>query len=277
MFIAGAHQSTAKGFLGLGKTALGMQANTFQFFLRNPRGAAAKKLDVDDIESLRSFLGEHSFGPIMAHAPYTLNPCSTSKDTRELAVELLADDLERLQYLPGNLYNLHPGSRGEQDPAKAAELTAQCLNAAIKPEHQTVITLEAMSGKGSELGRNFEELKSILDLIDLKPKLGVCFDACHLFCAGYDIANNLDGVLDEFDRIVGLSRLRGFHLNDSMNPLGSHKDRHAPLGEGHIGLAAFKRIVNHPALQDLPLILETPLDEAGHAREVALLREMFEG
>lgn len=264
----GAHLSCAKGFLHMGKEAKGAGMNTMQFFLRNPRGAAAKPLDTDDAAALRAFLLENEFAPVVAHAPYTLNPCSPDDRVRELAGEMLADDLRRMEHLPGNFYNFHPGSRLKQPLDTAEDAIAGLLNRLLTPEMHTTVLLETMAGKGSEVGGSFSELRAILDRVELQEKVGVCLDTCHVWDAGYDIAENLDGVLEEFDREIGLQKLYFIHLNDSLNPCGSHKDRHALLGKGEIGMAALCRVVTHPALCRLPFVLETPTDTAGHASEI---------
>ncbi len=272
----GAHLSCAKGFYKMGKEALSAQMNTMQFFLRNPRGAKAKALDPDDMAAFRTLLTDNSFAPVIAHAPYTLNPCSPDAHIRGLAEEMFADDLQRMEHIPGNLYNFHPGSRLKQPLEIAVAEIAELLNRLITPELHTTILLETMSGKGSEVGRDFQELRAILDRIEHPEKVGVCLDPCHVWDAGYDIGNDLDGVLTEFDRIIGLQNLKAIHLNDSLNACGSHKDRHALIGQGEIGFDALLRAVTHPALRGLPFTLETPTDTAGHAAEIAVLREAVE-
>ncbi len=272
----GAHLSCAKGFYKMGKEALSAQMNTMQFFLRNPRGAKAKALDPDDMAAFRTRLTDNSFAPVIAHAPYTLNPCSPDAHIRGLAEEMFADDLQRMEHIPGNLYNFHPGSRLKQPLEIAVAEIAELLNRLITPELHTTILLETMSGKGSEVGRDFQELRAILDRIEHPEKVGVCLDTCHVWDAGYDIGNDLDGVLTEFDRIIGLQNLKAIHLNDSLNARGSHKDRHALIGQGEIGFDALLRAVTHPALRGLPFTLETPTDTAGHAAEIAVLREAVE-
>lgn len=272
----GCHLSSSKGFLALGKTALRIGANTFQFFTRNPRGSKAKTLDLADAQALRELMAEHGFGKIIAHAPYTLNACSADAHVREFALETMADDLIRMEALPGNFYNFHPGSHVGQGAERGIILIADTLNAILRQEQSTTVLLETMAGKGSEIGRRFEELREILDRVELGDKMGVCMDICHVFDAGYDIVDDLDGVLAQFDRVIGLERLCAVHLADSRNPLGSAKDRHAPIGKGQIGLDAFRRIVRHPVLSKLPMCLETPHDEEGHAREIELLRELAE-
>lgn len=271
----GAHLSCAKGFLHMGKEAKGAGMNTMQFFLRNPRGASAKPLDETDAAALRSFLTENDFAPVVAHAPYTLNPCSPDDRVRELAGEMLADDLRRMEYLPGNFYNFHPGSRLKQPLDTAVDAIAGLLNRLLTPEMHTTVLLETMAGKGSEVGGSFSELRAILDRVDLQDKIGVCLDTCHVWDAGYDIAEDLDGVLEKFDREIGLEKLSFVHLNDSLNPCGSHKDRHALLGKGEIGMDTLCRVVTHPRLRHLPFVLETPTDTAGHAAEIQMLLEQI--
>ena len=274
MLTIGCHLSASEGFLAMGKTALSIGANTFQFFTRNPRGSKAKAIDPDDAAAFLALAQANGFGRLVAHAPYTINPCSKTERTREFARMTLADDLKRMEYLPGNYYNFHPGSHTEQGMEVGISQIAETLNAILKPEQHTTVLLETMSGKGSEVGGRFEELREILDRVALNTRMGVCMDTCHISDAGYDIAGDIDGVLTEFDRVIGLERLKAVHINDSMNPLGSHKDRHARIGEGYLGEAAFGRIINHPALRDLPFILETPNDLAGYAREIGRLKEL---
>lgn len=274
MLTIGCHLSASEGFLAMGKTALSIGANTFQFFTRNPRGSKAKAIDPDDAAAFLALAQANGFGRLVAHAPYTINPCSKTERTREFARMTLADDLKRMEYLPGNYYNFHPGSHTEQGMEVGISQIAETLNAILKPEQHTTVLLETMSGKGSEVGGRFEELREILDRVALNTQMGVCMDTCHISDAGYDIAGDIDGVLTEFDRVIGLERLKAVHINDSMNPLGAHKDRHARIGEGYLGDAAFGRIINHPALRDLPFILETPNDLAGYAREIGRLKEL---
>lgn len=274
MLTIGCHLSASEGFLAMGKTALSIGANTFQFFTRNPRGSKAKAIDPDDAAAFLALAQANGFGRLVAHAPYTINPCSKTERTREFARMTLADDLKRMEYLPGNYYNFHPGSHTEQGMEVGISQIAETLNAILKPEQHTTVLLETMSGKGSEVGGRFEELREILDRVALNTQMGVCMDTCHISDAGYDIAGDIDGVLTEFDRVIGLERLKAVHINDSMNPLGTHKDRHARIGEGYLGEAAFGRIINHPALRDLPFILETPNDLAGYAREIGRLKEL---
>ena len=272
----GCHLSSSKGFAAMGRQALELGADTFQFFTRNPRGSRAKDLDVADAAALTSLLKEHHFAPVIAHAPYTLNLCGAREENRTFAVETMADDLRRLEHLPGQLYNFHPGSHVGQGTDQGVALIAQGLNHLLRPDQSTTVLLETMAGKGSEVGGSFEELRAILDQVELGDRLGVCLDTCHVWDAGYDIADHLDAVLEEFDHVIGLDRLRAIHLNDSKNPLGSHKDRHACIGQGAIGLEALVRVIRHPALKDLPFCLETPYDLSGYAGEIALLRQAAE-
>ena len=274
MLTIGCHLSASEGFLAMGKTALSIGANTFQFFTRNPRGSKAKAIDPDGAAAFLALAQANGFGRLVAHAPYTINPCSKTERSREFARMTLADDLKRMEYLPGNYCNFHPGSHTEQGMEVGISQIAETLNAILKPEQHTTVLLETMSGKGSEVGGRFEELREILDRVALNTQMGVCMDTCHISDAGYDIAGDIDGVLTEFDRVIGLERLKAVHINDSMNPLGAHKDRHARIGEGYLGEAAFGRIINHPALRDLPFILETPNDLAGYAREIERLKEL---
>lgn len=276
MLKIGCHLSSAKGFLAMGKTAVEIGANTFQFFTRNPRGGNAKELDLEDVTAYRSFAEEQGLFPALAHAPYTLNACAAKEDLREFARNTMADDLARLEHLPGSMYNFHPGSHVQQGAEKGIELIAGLLNEILTPEQSTIVLLETMAGKGSEVGRSFEELREILDRVKLSDKMGVCLDTCHVWDGGYDIANDLDGVLTEFDRVIGLPRLKAIHLNDSKNPLGSHKDRHEKLGEGAIGLEALTQVVNHPALRELPFYLETPNELEGYAREIAAVKGNYQ-
>jgi len=275
MLHIGCHLSSAKGYLHMGREALSIGADTFQFFTRNPRGGRAKKADPTDAEALRAFLKEHAFAVPVAHAPYTLNPCSADGRVAEFAQMVFKEDLAALGFLPGILYNFHPGSHVGQGVETGIERIAEMLNRVLSPEQTTTVLLETMAGKGSEVGSRFEELREILDRILLSEKMGVCFDTCHVFDAGYDLVNDLDGVLTAFDKTVGLHRLRAVHLNDSMNGLGSRKDRHAKIGEGFIGLDAMVRIINHPALCALPFCLETPNELSGYAAEISLLREKY--
>lgn len=275
MLHIGCHLSSAKGYLAMGKEAALMQADTFAFFTRNPRGGKAKDIDPQDVQAFLNFAAEQKFTKLVAHAPYTMNLCTAKENIRTFAHEILANDLQRMEATPGNYYNLHPGSHVGQGSEAGIAMIAAELNAVMFPSQTTTVLLETMAGKGTEVGRSFEELRSIIDRIELQEKIGVCLDSCHIWDGGYDIVNNLDGVLDEFDRIIGLNRLKAIHLNDSLNPCGSHKDRHAKIGEGSIGLAALVRVINHPQLRELPFILETPNDHDGYAREIALLRTHF--
>ena len=276
MLHIGCHLSIAKGFLHMGQEALSIGADTFQFFTRNPRGGTSKQPKPDDVNALRTLLATEGFAPLVAHAPYTLNPCAARQELRTFARETLRGDLALLENLPGTFYNLHPGSHVGQGVNAGISLVAETLNAVLIPGQHTVILLETMSGKGSELGKSFEELREIIDRVEYTDRIGVCLDTCHVSDAGYDIINNLDDVLCTFDRIIGLQRLRAVHINDSLNPPGTHKDRHAPIGQGHIGLDALGRIVRHPVLQKLPFCLETPNDLAGYAKEIHLLRTLAE-
>lgn len=271
MFI-GNHLSSSKGFENMGKEALKLNANTFAFFTRNPRGGAAKAIDPEDALKLRKLMEENNFGKLVAHAPYTMNVCAAKENIRKFSWDMLKDDLERMEYLPGNYYNFHPGSHVGQGTDVAIPVIAAALNAALKPEHTTTILLETMAGKGSEVGRSFEELRAILDLVELSDKVGVCFDTCHVWEGGYDIVKNLDGVLKEFDDVIGIDKLKAVHFNDSMNGCSAHKDRHQKIGEGGIGMEALKAVVKHPLLADKPFILETPNDDAGYAKEIAMIR-----
>ena len=275
MLTIGCHLSVSKGYEAMGKTALGIGANTFAFFTRSPRGGKARPLDLQDMEALRTLLEEHEFGKLVAHAPYTLNFCSDKERAREYAHEVFADDLQRLEHLPGNYYNFHPGSHVGQGLEAGIEVIAAALNELLYPEQQTTVLLETMAGKGSEVGRSFEELRAIIDRVELQDKLGVCFDTCHVHDGGYDIVNDLDGVLEEFDRVIGIERLKAVHVNDSKNPSGSHKDRHEKLGQGYLGADALKRIAKHPLLSGLPFILETPNDDEGYIAEIHIVQEWF--
>jgi len=278
MLNIGCHLSSSKGFEHMGREALKIHANTFQFFTRNPRGGSAKSIDPDDAARLMALTREHGFGPLVAHAPYTLNPCSKDQKTRDFAYMAMADDLQRMEYLPGNYYNFHPGSHVGQGTEKGIELIAQLLNDILKPDMRTTVLLETMAGKGSEIGGRFEELAAIRALLrpELKEKVGVCLDTCHVHDGGYDIVNDLDGVLEEFDRIVGLANLKALHINDSLNTRAAHKDRHAKIGEGHIGTEAMVRIISHPKLKGLPCILETPQESlAGYGDEIAMLKQLY--
>ena len=275
MFTIGCHLSSSAGFYHMGKEAIGIGANTFQFFTRNPRGSKAKAIDQKDVERFHAFCQENGIERILAHAPYTLNACSKDPHVREFALETMADDLVRMEYVPGNCYNFHPGSHVGQGAEEGIRLIADTLNQILKPEQTTTVLLETMSGKGSEVGRSFEEIRAILDRVELQDHMGVCLDTCHVYDAGYDIVNDLDGVLEQFDRTIGLSRLRAIHLNDSKNPFASHKDRHEKIGQGSIGTEAMIRIINHPALQGIPVYLETPNELEGYAEEIRFLRDNY--
>ena len=274
MLTIGCHLSSSKGYLAMGKEAVKIDANTFQFFTRNPRGTKAKAIDENDVERFLVFAKENGIERILAHAPYTLNACSADEHLRELARDTMADDLRRMEYTPGNCYNFHPGSHVGQGAEAGIAFIADMLNQILKPEQRTTVLLETMSGKGSEVGREFEELREILDRVECRERMGVCLDTCHVWDGGYDIVNDLDGVIGTFDRIIGLEKLKAIHLNDSMNPLGAHKDRHAKIGEGYIGEEALKRVVTHPAFKGLPFYLETPNELSGYAREIAMMREV---
>ena len=275
MLNIGCHLSTTKGFYNMGKEALSIGANTFQFFTRNPRGGKAKDIDENDVKKLIDLMKEHNFSKILAHAPYTLNACSKDESTREFALEMMEDDLKRMEYLPNNLYNFHPGSHVKQGTETGIEFIAELLNKVLKKEQTTKVLLETMAGKGTEVGRSFEEIAEIISKVELKEHMGVCLDTCHVYDAGYDIVNDLDKVLDEFDKIIGLDRLYAIHLNDSKNPFNSHKDRHEKIGEGSIGLEAVTRIINHPKLRNIPFFLETPNELDGYAREISILRDAY--
>ena len=270
----GCHLTISRGFLALGKEALSLGANTAQFFTRNPRGGKAKELDLGDVDAYLRFAEDHAFGPLVAHAPYTINPCAANEKTLEFAHMAMREDLLRLEHIPGTFYNFHPGSHVGQGSEAAVEKIADTLNSVMFPGMKTTVLLETMAGKGTEVGSRFEELRAIIDRVDQSECIGVCLDTCHVSDGGYDIIGDLEGVLQEFDRIIGLDRLKALHLNDSMNPPGSHKDRHQKLGEGSLGLEVFRSIMNHPLLKPLPKILETPNDNSGYGREIALLRSM---
>ena len=275
MFTIGCHLSASKGFYHMGKTALSIGANTFQFFTRNPRGSKAKEIDEKDVAKFLQLAAENGISTVLAHAPYTINPCSSTAETREFALQTMEDDLRRMEYIPGNLYNFHPGSHTGQGTETGIALIAETLNRILTPQQTTTVLLETMAGKGSEVGGCFEELRAIIDRVELKDKVGVCLDTCHVHDGGYDIVNDLEGVLTKFDRVVGLEKLKAIHINDSMNPSASHKDRHQKIGEGHIGLAAMERIINHPALRHLPFFLETPNELDGYAAEITLLKSHY--
>ena len=275
MLKIGCHLSSAGGFTAMGKTAVSIGANVFQFFTRNPRGGAAKAIDPADVESYHALAREAGLSTILAHAPYTINCCAAKEDTRRFALETMADDMKRMEYVPGNLYNFHPGSHVGQGMARGVEMIAEVLNQILTPEQHTTVLLETMAGKGTEVGSRFEELAAILDKVELSDKMGVCLDTCHVYDAGYDIVNDLDGVLEAFDRIIGLDRLRAIHVNDSKNPFSSHKDRHEKIGQGSLGIDAFERILNHPKLRDLPFYLETPNELPGYAAEIEMLKALY--
>lgn len=275
MLYIGCHLSSSKGYQAMGKQAVDIDANTFAFFTRNPRGGSAKAIDMDDVKRFLELSDEKGFGKLVAHAPYTMNACAADENIRRFAREAMADDLKRMEATPGNYYNFHPGSHVKQGADVGIELISKQLNDVLTEEQSTIVLLETMAGKGSEIGRNFGELREIIDRTQLKSKLGVCFDTCHVWDGGYDIVNNLDGVLEEFDRIIGIDMLKAIHLNDSMNPCGAHKDRHAKIGEGHIGTDALINVINHPKLRGMPVILETPNDIDGYAKEIKFLRENY--
>lgn len=269
----GCHLSSAKGYLAMGRTAVRIGADTFQFFTRNPRGGRARALDPEDIANYREYADEHGLGPILAHASYTLNPATADPKLRDFVLATIRDDLFRLDHLPDAMYNLHPGHGGGGPDAVGT--VARVLDAVVTPAVKTTVLLETMVGQGTELGGLFEDLRAIIDLAESGDRVGVCLDTCHVFAAGYDIVGDLDGVLERFDRVLGLSRLRAVHLNDSVFGLGRRKDRHATIGTGEIGLRAITRIVGHPSLRDLPFYLETPNDDDGHGREIAEVRKLY--
>ena len=274
MLNIGCHLSISKGYENMGKETLEIEANTFQFFTRNPRGGKIKELNVEDINNLLELMKKNNFSKILAHAPYTTNLCSDKEDIREFAKNMMKEDLERMEYLPGNMYNFHPGSHVGQGVEQGIEYIVKALNEVLIKNQSTTVLLETMAGKGTEIGRSFEELKTIIDKVSLKEKLGVCLDTCHINDAGYDVSD-IDKALNEFDKIIGLKYLKAIHLNDSMNELGSHKDRHQKIGEGTIGITNFEKIINHPVLRDLPFYLETPNDLTGYAKEISLLRNLY--
>lgn len=273
MFTIGCHLSASKGYLAMAKQAVSIGANTFQFFTRNPRGGKAKEINEDDVKAFLQYSKEHGINRFLAHAPYTLNACSADSGIREFAKNTMVDDLKRMEYTPGNYYNFHPGSHVGQGVEVGIDFIAEMLNEILTKEQTTTVLLETMSGKGSEVGRNFEELKAIIDKVKLKDKLGVCLDTCHIWDGGYDVVNNFDGVLNEFDKIIGLEKLKAIHLNDSKNDLASHKDRHEKIGEGKIGLDAISKIINNDRIKDLPFYLETPNEIDGYEREIELLKK----
>lgn len=275
MIYIGSHISSSKGYKAMANQAHKLGADTFAFFTRNPRGGRAKDIDTSDVKEYVILAKEYSFGKIVAHAPYTMNLCAAKEEIRSFAKEVLADDLKRMEHISGNYYNFHPGSHVGQGTEVGIEVIAEVLNEVLTPEQNTLVLLETMSGKGTEVGGKFQEIQAIIDKVHLKEKLGVCLDTCHVWDAGYDIVNQLDEVLEEFDQVIGLSNLKAIHFNDSMNPLESHKDRHAKVGEGMIGEEAMLRIAHHPLLQGIPFILETPNDDEGWAKEIAMIRESF--
>ena len=272
MIYIGNHLSASKGYLAMGKAAVALGADTFAFFTRNPRGGKAKEIEPSDVEAFLEFAQEHHFGPLVAHAPYTMNLCSDKEDIRRFARDMFADDLQRMEYTPGNYYNFHPGSHVGQGVDVGIPVIIDVLNECLSPTQTTVVLLETMAGKGSEIGRSFEEIRRILDGVILQDKIGVCLDTCHIWDGGYDVVGDIDGVLETFDRVIGLDRLYAVHLNDSMNVQGSHKDRHQKIGQGEIGAEGLRRVVAHPLLQGKPFILETPNDDAGYAAEIAQIR-----
>ena len=275
MLYIGNHTSSSKGYAAMGRQIVKNGGNTFAFFTRNPRGGNAKAIDPADVAKFQEIAREHEFGKIVAHAPYTLNACAAKENLRDFARNTFSDDLKRMEATPGNYYNFHPGSHVGQGIEVGIQKIAEVLNAVLTEEQTTTVLLETMAGKGSEGGSHFQELRAIMDLVEKRDKLGICLDTCHVWDGGYDIVNDLDGVLTEFDRIIGLDHLKAIHLNDSLNPLGSHKDRHARIGEGQMGLDALVRVIRHPALEGKPFILETPNDDEGWTREIALLRERY--
>ena len=275
MFKIGCHLSSSGGFAQMGKTAISIGANVFQFFTRNPRGGAAKGINEDDVREYLQIAAENGIGPILAHAPYTLNPCGEKEYVRQFAYDTLKDDLVRMEFVPGSMYNFHPGSHVGQGAERGIELISGLLNSVLTSEQTTTVLLETMAGKGSEIGGKFEELRQIIDKTELNEKVGVCLDTCHVYDAGYDIVSDLDGVLAEFDAVIGLDRLRAIHINDSKNPFSSHKDRHEVIGSGSLGLEALVEIINHPRLKALPFYLETPNELEGYAKEIALLRSRY--
>lgn len=275
MLYIGCHLSASKGFLAMGKQAYAIGANTFQFFTRNPRGGAAKAIDENDVKAYLEFAKENNFGKIVAHAPYTLNAAAKEERIRTFAYETFKDDLMRMEYVPNNYYNFHPGSHVGQGTDVGIELIADILNRVLFPEMTTTVLLETMAGKGSEIGRNFEELKAIIDRVELSDKLGVCLDTCHISDGGYDIITEPEAVLDEFDRIIGINRLKAIHLNDSLNPIGAKKDRHAKIGEGHIGFDALMKFIKMPCIDGLPINLETPNEIDGYAREIEMIKNAY--
>lgn len=275
MLTIGAHLSASKGYAHMAKEAISIGGNTFQFFTRNPRGGKAKDIEQEDIDEFLSIARENNFGKILAHAPYTINVCSADESIRKFGIDMMKDDLRRMEYTPENMYNFHPGSHVNQGVEVGIKYIIKALNEILMKEQTTTVLLETMAGKGSEVGRTFEELKMIIDGVELNEKLGVCLDTCHVYDAGYDIANDLDGVLNHFDEVIGLDRLKAIHLNDSKNPFASHKDRHEKIGEGSLGLEAITRIINHPKLKSLPFYLETPNEIDGYRDEITMLKSRF--
>ncbi len=279
MIYIGNHVSVSNGYLAMGKEEMKLGGNTFAFFTRNPRGGNGKALVPEDVQALQAFLKEHEFGTLVAHAPYTMNLCSATPETREFGERVFAEDLAKMEQLPGQFFNFHPGSHLKQGVEVASDMIAEVLNRHLKADQTTTVLLETMAGKGTEVGRTFQELKGIIDRVDegLRDKLGVCFDTCHVWDGGYDIVNDLDGVLREFDEVIGLDKLKAVHFNDSKNVLGAHKDRHEKIGLGNIGKDAMMKIVQHPLLQGRPFILETPNDDPGYMEEIALVKEHIFG
>lgn len=275
MLNIGCHLSASKGYYNMGKEAVSIGANTFQFFTRNPRGGKAKEVDIKDVEKFLNLANENDFCKILAHAPYTINVCSADENIRNFGIDTMKDDLKNLEFVPGNMYNFHPGSHVGQGEEVGIKLIIEALNDVLNENQQTTVLLETMAGKGTEVGKTFEQLKQIIDGVNLKDKLGVCLDTCHIYDAGYDIVNDLDGVLNKFDTVIGLDKLKAIHLNDDKNPFGSHKDRHEKIGEGSIGIEAFEKIINHPKLRNLPFYLETPNELDGYAKEIALLKNLY--
>ncbi|MCI5586800.1 MAG: deoxyribonuclease IV [Lachnospiraceae bacterium] len=276
MYFIGNHLSSSKGYAAMGRAAIKLGGNTFAFFTRNPRGGKAKEIDPADVEKFLKEAEENKLGKLVAHAPYTMNLCAAKEDIRNYSREMLADDMKRMEYTPGNYYNFHPGSHVGQGVEAGIDMIADALNSVLTKDQTTTVLLETMAGKGSEVGRTFEEIRAIIDKVELNEKLGVCLDTCHIWDGGYDIVNNLDGVLEEFDKVIGLERLKAVHFNDSMNECGAHKDRHEKIGKGKIGLEAMKRVALHPVLMGKPFILETPNDDAGYAEEIALFKSWME-
>lgn len=277
MLYIGCHLSASKGYLHMAEEAKSIGANTFQFFTRNPRGGSAKDIDPEDVKAFLAFMEENGWKHILAHAPYTLNACSAKEETRDFALRTMKDDLMRMEYTPHQMYNFHPGSHVGQGVEIGIDFIISQLNECLTPDMTTTVLLETMAGKGSEIGRSFEELRAIIDGVELKEKIGVCLDTCHVYDGGYDIAGDLDGVLDEFDRVIGLDFLKAIHMNDSKNPFASHKDRHEKIGEGSIGFEAMERIINHPKLQGIPVFLETPNELDGYAKEIKMLKDAYKG